>query len=287
MPCSSGHPAIAFWVRIRRQDTTSSSRTVVLGRTSPRSCRTTSPKSVKPRTASLFKTMSLDTVTLEDALRLLTLPRVLGVDPADGVEVSALNGRYGPYVRKGSESRSLADEESLFTVTLDDALALLVQPRQRGRRGGPPAAPLRELGADPTSGNPIVVREGRVRALRDGRRGQRQPAQGRRRGDADGRAGRGAAGRKAGQGPVDAAQARHGDHREEDHKTTAKKTTAKKTTAKKTTAKRHLSLTPRSLPPRSPPLRSLPPRSHRPRSLPHVAGGDALGTAVLRVIDRR
>jgi DNA topoisomerase I len=118
-------------------------------------------KSAKARTASLFKNMSLDSVTLEDALRLLTLPRVLGADPADGVEVSALNGRYGPYVKKGSESRSLPDEESLFTVTLDEALALLAQPRQRGRRGAATAAPLRELGPDPSSGKPMVVREGR------------------------------------------------------------------------------------------------------------------------------
>jgi DNA topoisomerase I len=115
----------------------------------------------KPRTASLFQTMSLDTVTLDDALRLLTLPRTLGVDPG-GQPVVAANGRYGPYVKRGSETRSLDSEEQLFTVTLDDALALLAQPR--GRRGGgraTPAAPLRELGADPDTGRPMVVREGR------------------------------------------------------------------------------------------------------------------------------
>jgi DNA topoisomerase-1 len=113
----------------------------------------------KPRTASLFKSMSLDTVTLEDALRLLTLPRVVGVDPSDGQEVTAQNGRYGPYVKKGSESRSLDDEEKLFTITLEEALALLAQPKTRGRAA--PAAPLRELGPDPVTNAPVVVKEGR------------------------------------------------------------------------------------------------------------------------------
>ncbi len=104
----------------------------------------------KPRTASLFKTMSLDTVTLEDALRLLQLPRVVGVAP-DGEEVDARNGRYGPYVQKGKESRSLEAEEQLFTISLEDALALLAQPRQRRGRGAA-AKPLRELGTDPVGG---------------------------------------------------------------------------------------------------------------------------------------
>jgi DNA topoisomerase-1 len=111
------------------------------------------------RTASLFRSMSLDTVTIEDALRLLQLPRVLGTAP-DGEEVTAQNGRYGPYVKKGAESRSLASEEELFTVTLGQALALLAEPKRRGRAAAP-VAPLRELGADPDSGKPIVVREGR------------------------------------------------------------------------------------------------------------------------------
>ena len=112
----------------------------------------------KPRTASLFNSMSLETVTLEDALRLLTLPRVLG--ELDGEEVVALNGRYGPYVKKGSESRSLENEEQLFTVTLDDAKALLAQPpRRRGK--GAARGPLRELGEDPSSGKKIVVKDGR------------------------------------------------------------------------------------------------------------------------------
>jgi len=102
--------------------------------------------------------MSLDTITLDEALRLLTLPRVLGVDP-EGQEVQALNGRYGPYIKRGSESRSLESEEQLFGVDLEQALALLAQPKARGRMTA--AAPLRELGDDAASGKPIVVREGR------------------------------------------------------------------------------------------------------------------------------
>ncbi|HVU79260.1 MAG TPA: type I DNA topoisomerase [Gaiellaceae bacterium] len=111
----------------------------------------------KPRTASLFKTMSPETVTLEDALRLLTLPRTLG--ESDGEEVVAANGRYGPYVKKGKESRSIDSEEQLFTITLDEALAKLAEPRQRGRRAAAP--PLKELGNDPVSGKPVVLKEGR------------------------------------------------------------------------------------------------------------------------------
>ncbi|HEU5216188.1 MAG TPA: type I DNA topoisomerase [Gaiellaceae bacterium] len=113
----------------------------------------------KPRTASLFKTMSLDTVTIEDALRLLSIPRVVGV-AEDGEEVVARNGRYGPYVQKGKESRSLESEEQLFTIDLEGALALLAQPRQRrGQRAA--QKPLRELGTDPVGGSEIVLKEGR------------------------------------------------------------------------------------------------------------------------------
>src|SRR4051812_22210008 len=111
----------------------------------------------KPRTASLLKDMSPDTVTLEDALRLLTLPRTLG--ESDGEEVVAANGRYGPYVKKGKESRSLDTEEQLFTITLEEALAKLAEPKQRGRRAAAP--PLRELGDDPVSGKPVVLKDGR------------------------------------------------------------------------------------------------------------------------------
>jgi DNA topoisomerase-1 len=113
----------------------------------------------KPHTASLFKTMSLETVTLEDALRLLQVPRVVGIAP-DGEEVVARNGRYGPYIQQGKESRSLETEEQLFTIDLEGALALLAQPRQRrGQRAS--AAPLRELGTDPVGGKEIVLKEGR------------------------------------------------------------------------------------------------------------------------------
>ena len=114
----------------------------------------------KPKTASLFKDMALDTVSLDDALRLLQLPRVIGVDE-DGEEVSAQNGRYGPYVKKGSESRSLESEDQLLTVTLDEAKALLAQPKARRGQQAAAAPPLRELGPDPASGKPVVVKEGR------------------------------------------------------------------------------------------------------------------------------
>ena len=113
----------------------------------------------KPKFASLFKTMSLDTVTLDDALQLLSLPRTVGADPADGVDITVQNGRYGPFVRKGSDSRSLAGEEQLFTVTLEECLQLLAQPKTRGRAAA--AAPLRELGEDPDTGRAIVLKDGR------------------------------------------------------------------------------------------------------------------------------
>jgi len=116
----------------------------------------------KPRTGSLFKSMSLTTVTLDDALKLLSLPRVVGVDPESGAEITAQNGRYGPYLKKGTDSRTLASEEALFTTTLDEALAIYAQPK-RGR-GATATPPLRELGDDPTSEKPIVVKDGRFGA---------------------------------------------------------------------------------------------------------------------------
>jgi DNA topoisomerase-1 len=112
----------------------------------------------KPRTASLFQSMSLDTVTIDDALRLLTLPRILGA--VDGEEVVASNGRYGPYVKKGSDTRSIDNEEQLLTISLQQALDVLAQPKPRGRRAAA-AGPLRELGVDPANQKPIVVRDGR------------------------------------------------------------------------------------------------------------------------------
>ncbi|MET9830102.1 type I DNA topoisomerase [Streptomyces sp. NPDC006385] len=118
----------------------------------------TGKNAVKPRTASLFKSMSLDTVTLDDALKLMSLPRVVGTD-AEGQEITAQNGRYGPYLKKGTDSRSLQSEEQLFTITLEEALEIYSQPKQRGRAAAKP--PLKELGADPVSGKPVVVKDGR------------------------------------------------------------------------------------------------------------------------------
>ncbi len=116
------------------------------------------PKSAKPRTASLFKSMSLDSLSIDDAVKLLQLPRVVGHD-AEGVEITAQNGRYGPYLKKGTDSRSLESEEQLFTLTEEQALAIYAQPKTYGRRAAKP--PLKELGDDPVSGSPIVVKEGR------------------------------------------------------------------------------------------------------------------------------
>ncbi|MBU2075349.1 MAG: type I DNA topoisomerase [Actinobacteria bacterium] len=117
------------------------------------------PKSAKPRTGSLFKSMSLDSISLEDAVKLLSLPRVVGEDPESGDEITAQNGRYGPYLKKGSDSRSLTSEDQLFTITLDEALRIYAQPKQRGRAAAAP--PLKELGNDPVSGQPVVVKSGR------------------------------------------------------------------------------------------------------------------------------
>ena len=117
------------------------------------------PASAKPRTASLLKSMALDTVTLDDALKLLTLPRVLG--ELDGEQVTVQNGRYGPYAKKGSDSRSLESEDQLFTLTLAEAKELFAQPKARGRRTGAAAPPLRELGDDPATGKPMVIKDGR------------------------------------------------------------------------------------------------------------------------------
>jgi DNA topoisomerase-1 len=112
----------------------------------------------RPRTASLFSSMSPDTLTLDDAIRLLSLPRVVGV--AEGEEVLAMNGRYGPFIKRGTETRSLEGEEQLFTIDLDQALALLAAPKTRRGRGAP-KPPLRELGEDPSSGRRVVVKDGR------------------------------------------------------------------------------------------------------------------------------
>lgn len=113
----------------------------------------------KPRTASLFKSHSLNTITLDQALELLSLPRVVGIDPESEVEITAQNGRYGPYLKKGTDSRTITSEEQLLTITLEEALEIYTQPK-RGR-GATSTAPLRELGMDPTSEKPIVVKDGR------------------------------------------------------------------------------------------------------------------------------
>ena len=117
----------------------------------------TDPKE-KPKTASLFTTMSPETVTLADAKKLLLLPRVVGEHP-EGEPIIAQNGRYGPYLTWGKETRSLEDEEQIFSIDLAGALALLAQPKQRGRRAA--AGPLKELGEDPVTKRNVVVRTGR------------------------------------------------------------------------------------------------------------------------------
>ncbi len=116
------------------------------------------PKSRKPRTGSLFSSMTLDTIDLESAKRLLSLPRVVGKDP-DGTEITSQNGRYGPYLKRGTDSRSLTSESQIFDITLEEALAIYAQPKTRGRAAA--AAPLKEFGEDPTSGKPVVLKSGR------------------------------------------------------------------------------------------------------------------------------
>ncbi|MFF3400334.1 type I DNA topoisomerase [Streptomyces sp. NPDC002659] len=198
----------------------------------------TGKNAVKPRTASLFKSMSLDTVTLDDALKLMSLPRVVGKD-ADGVEITAQNGRYGPYLKKGTDSRSLETEDQLFNITLDEALAIYAQPKQRGRAAAKP--PLKELGTDPVSERPVVVKDGRFgpyvtdgetnATLRTGdsveditpERGYELLAEKRAKGPAK---------KTAKKAPAKKAPAKKAAAK----KTVAKKTVAKKTAAKKTTS---------------------------------------------------
>ena len=112
----------------------------------------------KPHTASLFSSMALETLTLDDAVRLLTLPRTL--EAPDGEEILVSNGRYGPFVKKGSETRSLESEDQLLSLTVDEAEAILATPKQRRGRGAP-KPPLKELGPDPASGKPLLVKDGR------------------------------------------------------------------------------------------------------------------------------
>ena len=138
------------------------------------------PKGVKPRTGSLFASMSIDTVTLEQALQLMSLPRVVGTD-VDGVEITAQNGRYGPYLKKGTDSRSLESEDQIFSITLDEAQAIYAQPKQHGRAAAKP--PLKDLGIDPASGQANDHQGRPFRALRHQRRDQRHATSRRRRRD--------------------------------------------------------------------------------------------------------
>ncbi len=183
------------------------------------------PKNARARTGSLFKSMSLDTITLDDALKLLSLPRVVGV-AEDGEEITAQNGRYGPYLKKGTDSRSLTAEDQLLTIALDEALRIYAQPKQRGRAAAAAAA----QGARQRPGLRAAGRgEGRpVRRVRHRRRVQRHPPQGRLRRVDHPRARRRAARRAPRQGPgeeggqegrEEGARQEGGqeDRREEDH----------------------------------------------------------------------
>ncbi len=192
------------------------------------------PKSARPRTSSLFKTMTLDAITLDDALRLLTLPRVVGEDPESGEEITAQNGRYGPYLKKGTDSRTIGSEEQLLTITLEDALKIYAQPKQRGRAAADPG---REIGEDPVSKQMITVKSGRFGPyVTDGeynatlRQGDDQATVSLE------RAAELLAERRA-KGPAKKA-AKRGAKKTPAKKTTAKKATAKKSTAKKTAAKK-------------------------------------------------
>ncbi|MHB8595038.1 MAG: topoisomerase C-terminal repeat-containing protein, partial [Acidimicrobiales bacterium] len=192
----------------------------------------------KPRTASLFKSMSLDTVDLAQALELLRLPRAVGVDPATGQEIVALNGRFGPYLKLGTDTRSLEREEQLLTVAMDEALALFAQPKTRRGRGS--AQPLRELGDDPDTAQPVVLRSGRFGPyVTDGTTN----ASLRKGDDPDTitieRAGELLADRRAAGPPAKrAARPAKAAKKTAAKKTGAKKTAAKKTAAKKTAAKK-------------------------------------------------
>jgi DNA topoisomerase-1 len=205
------------------------------------------------RNASLLSTMTPDTLSLEDALKLLTLPRLVGKD-AEGVEILASGGRYGPYIKRGDDTRSLASEDKLFTVTLDEALTLLAAPKQRGRAAAKP--PLRDLGIDPLTERPVLIKDGRFGPyVTDGesnaslRRGQTPElmtieqasemlSEKRAKGPAPKKAVRKAPAKKVTAAKTSTAK-----------RTTAKKTTAKKsTTAKKTTAAKKTTSTKKAVP---------------------------------------
>ncbi|TWD81141.1 DNA topoisomerase-1 [Kribbella amoyensis] len=193
------------------------------------------PKSAKPRTGSLFKSMELDTVTLDDALKLLSLPRVVGKDPESDEEITAQNGRYGPYLKKGSDSRSLQTEDQIFDITLDEALKIYSEPKQRGRRAAAP--PLKELGEDPESGKPVVVKEGRFGPyVTDGETNATLRKDDSVESISLLRAAELLADKRA-RGPVKKTAKKSAAKKTAAKKTTTKKTAAKKTTAKKSTKK--------------------------------------------------
>ena len=188
---------------------------------------------VKPRTASLFKDMTPESVTLADALLLLSLPRLVGVDPTSGDEITAQNGRYGPYLRKGTDSRTIASEALIFDIDLDQALAIYAEPKRgRGRATTPP---LRELGVDPVSGGPVVVKDGRFGAyVTDGEVNATLRKEDEVETITLERAAELLADKRA-RGPV---KAKRTVKKAAAKRTTVKKTTAKKTAAKKTAARR-------------------------------------------------
>ena len=197
--------------------------------------KTAKKAAAKPRTASLFKTMDLATIDLGTALQLLDLPRTVGADPETGTEIQAANGRYGPYLKKGTDTRSLPSEDDIFGIDLPGALELFAQPKYGNRRA---SSALKEFDADPVSGKPIRIKDGRFGAyVTDGETNATIP-----RGEtvdevdfdravqllADKRA-KGPAAKKPAAKRATAAKTT---------KTTAAKTTAAKTTAAKTTAAR-------------------------------------------------
>jgi DNA topoisomerase-1 len=116
-------------------------------------------KGEKPKTASLLSTMSLDTITFDDAVKLLSLPRVLGTDSETGEEITVQNGRYGPYLKRGADSRTLTSEDQLFSLSLNDAVAIYKEPKVRRRGVAKP--PLKELGVDPATSSPLLLKDGR------------------------------------------------------------------------------------------------------------------------------
>ena len=193
------------------------------------------PKAAKPRTASLFKSMDLATVTLEEALKLLSLPRVVGKD-AEGTEITVQNGRYGPYLKKGLDSRSIASEEQIFTITLEEAEAIYAQPKQRGRAAAKP--PLAEFGKDPSTDLPIVVKDGRFGPyITDGQTNVTVPRSETLEGLTTERVVQLLAEKRA-KGPAKKPARKSPANKTTAKKTTGTKATARKTTAKKTTAKR-------------------------------------------------